>query len=75
LVDEGQIATVGVQTIVNWGFAGMRSRLSGVNVKALTSFPYILTHALAQGLLCDDSILELMAFYQDPTKHVWQVKT
>lgn len=75
LQDEAGIETIGVQTIVNWGFASMRENLAGVTVKALTSFPYILTHALAQGRIEDKDLLELIAFYQNPRNHVWSVSS
>lgn len=72
LADEAKIETMGVQTIVNWGFQAMREKLSSTPMKALTSFPYILTHALAQGRINDDDMLELLAFYQSPRSHIWQ---
>lgn len=75
LADEMQIQTVGIQTVVNWGFAAMRKNLAGTPVKALTSFPYILTHALAQSRISDDDMVELMAFYQNPRTHIWNRMT
>ena len=75
LADEAQIQTVGIQTIVNWGFPAMRKNLAGTPVKALTSFPYILTHALAQSRISDNDMVELMAFYQNPKTHVWSRMT
>lgn len=71
LEDEARIQTVGIQTIVNWGFPSMRRNLMGTPVKALTSFPYVLTHALAQGRIGDDDMRDLMEFYQNPKTHVW----
>lgn len=72
LAEEAKIQVVGIQTIVNWGFPAMRENLSGTPMKTLTSFPYILTHALAQSRINDDDMLELMAFYQSPRGYVWK---
>lgn len=72
LTDEAKIQVLGIQTIVNWGFPAMREKLAGTPMKALTSFPYILTHALAQSRINDGDMVELMAFYQNPRGYVWK---
>lgn len=68
---ESNIRVIGVCSIVNWGFRSMRESLQHVQFLALTSFPHILTFALAEGKIGEQDFLELMSFYQNPATHKW----
>lgn len=66
LATEAQIQTIGIHSIVNWGFDEMRTVLDGVRYKSLTSYPYILALALTHGLIGPEDYGSLLRFYEDP---------
>jgi len=68
---ETELTVVGVQSIANWDFPEMRARLGSWPVRALTSYPYVLDHARACGLIDDDGLAGLTRFYQDPRDYAW----
>jgi orotate phosphoribosyltransferase len=68
---ETGLTVAGVQSIANWNFPEMRSRLTECRVRALTSYPYILDCARAAGLLNDAGVAQLSRFYQDPRNYAW----
>lgn len=71
---EYNAKVIGVQSIVNWGFAHMCERLHGLNVtvRALCSYPHILDAALQLGYIDSADRIELDKFYRDPKRHVWK---
>ncbi len=71
LKTEADIEATCVQSIVNWGFEGMRRSLAAFPFKALTSFPQILMNACLHGLINQHEFVELLAFYNDPVHHKW----
>jgi orotate phosphoribosyltransferase len=71
LQNEVRIETIGVQSIVNWGFETMRNNLKGFHVRTLTSFPSILKYAFDSRRINENEYVELNNFYQNPAKHVW----
>jgi orotate phosphoribosyltransferase len=73
---EKKIATVGVQTIVNWNFREMRERfaLIGVPVHSLVSYPQVLDAAVEAKLIEKDARDELHRFYTNPREHSWTVE-
>jgi orotate phosphoribosyltransferase len=68
---ETELTVAGVQSIANWNFPEMRSRLNAWRVKALTSYPYLLDRAQAAGLVDDAGFAQLSGFYQDPRNYAW----
>lgn len=68
---ETGLTVAGVQSIANWNFPEMRSRLTEWQVRALTSYPYILDCAKNAGLLDDAVVAQLSRFYQDPRNYAW----
>jgi orotate phosphoribosyltransferase len=71
---ESQIRVIGIQTIVNHGFAEMRERFQrlGVPVCGLVSFAHLLAAALDAGTLAPTVASELELFYCDPYHHIWR---
>jgi orotate phosphoribosyltransferase len=72
LAQEANITTIGVQSIVNWGFLKMHRTLSEVTFRALTSYPQILTLALNHSLIDEQEFVDLIGFYQNPSSHQWR---
>jgi orotate phosphoribosyltransferase len=68
---ETGLTVAGIQSIANWNFPEMRSRLNEWRVQALTSYPYLLDCAKAVGLLDDAGFAQLSRFYQDPRNDAW----
>ena len=71
LSSEMGISIIGVQSIVNWGFADMRKNLARVRFCALTSFPQILTCARSRSLLNEQEFLDVIRFFQNPLSFDW----
>ena len=57
---------IGIQSIVNWGFASMRDAFIDLPFRALTSYPYILVEALLAGQIDEEELLRLLDFYANP---------
>lgn len=66
-LEERGHEVLGVLSIVNWGFEEMRSNLAGYKVKALVSYPQIISRLD----LPSDAEADLHAFYKNPSNHVW----
>ena len=71
LLAESDLRVAGIQSIANWAFPEMRSRLAAWPVRALTSDPQVLASARAAGLIDDAGLGRLLRFYADPRAHVW----
>lgn len=68
---ETDLKVCGVQSLINWNFPFMRSRLDGYCIRALTSYPMIIACALREGMIDEQGYTQLMAFYKDPYQHPW----
>lgn len=70
---ERGMKVVGLQSIVNWNFKSMRERFDKlkIRVKALVSYPQILSEALNQGLIEEGIKKELELFYENPKGHTF----
>jgi orotate phosphoribosyltransferase len=68
---ETSLGIAGVQSIANWNFPEMRTRLAPWTVRALTSYPQVLASAREAGMVSAADISELLRFYADPRQHVW----
>lgn len=75
LREERNIATIGVQSIVNWDFLEMRSLFadSKIRIRALVSYPQLLDAALETSLLSQSAYNELALFYRNPRHHNWNL--
>lgn len=73
LMEEKEITTIGVQSIVNWDFLRSRHKFRElrVPVRALVSFPQILASAVEAGQISPTAGAELALFYANPSQHVW----
>jgi orotate phosphoribosyltransferase len=69
---ETSLGIAGVQSIANWNFPEMRTRLAPWTVRALTSYPQVLASAREAGMISAADINQLR-FYADPRQHVWSV--
>ena len=76
LAEEKGIATIGILSIVNWDFLGMRDtfRNLGIPVRALVSYPQLLQAALEAGQIDQAAKSELEMFYRNPRKHQWNLE-
>src|SRR5690348_10262601 len=68
---ETDLTVIGVQSLVNWHFPSSRTLLSGYQVRALTSYPFIVAAALQEGMIDEHGFMHLMAFYKTPYHHPW----
>jgi orotate phosphoribosyltransferase len=73
LLAETSLRVAGVQSIANWNFPEMRARLARWPVRAVTSYPQILSSAQDAGLISAADAGQLMRFYADPRQHSWGV--
>lgn len=73
LSDEKGITTIGVVTIVNWGFEAMYSKLNTLDIPILcvTSYPQIITSAQNKGVINSSQADKLLKFYQSPSTFDW----
>lgn len=76
LREEQGIQTIGLQSIVNWDFIEMRDRFKrlAVPVRALVSFPQLLSVGKERGLLSSAAAEELSTFYRSPRNHKWNLE-
>jgi orotate phosphoribosyltransferase len=68
---ETSLGIAGVQSVANWNFPEMRTRLAPWTVRALTSYPQVLASARAAGMVSAADIGQLLRFYGDPRRHTW----
>jgi orotate phosphoribosyltransferase len=75
LTDEYGIKSVGVACVVTWGFPSMRQKFEqgGIKIKALTSYPWLLSAAYRKGIISEAAVAELASFYADPKGHTWNL--
>ena len=74
LIEEKNIQVIGVQSIVNWNFEGMRNSFNEHNItcRCLVSYPQLLEEALREKIITREMKSILTSFYQDPRNHVWE---
>ena len=77
LREEKDIEVIGIQSIVNWDFPEMRERFQQLDipVRSLVSFPTLLEVSVKLGRLTQEAADELVAFYQNPRQHRWNLLT
>lgn len=75
LREECDITTIGIQSIVNWDFPKMHDtfRSLDISIRALVSYPHMLTAALEAGLITRAAMAELTEFYKHPKEHEWNM--
>jgi orotate phosphoribosyltransferase len=73
VLDETSLGIAGIQSIANWNFPEMRTRLAPWTVRALTSYPQVLASAQAAGMVSPADVGELLRFYADPRQHTWSI--
>jgi len=71
LLAETSLRVAGIQSIANWHFPEMRGRLARWTVRAVTSYPQVLTAAREAGMLSVADAGQLLRFYADPRRHRW----
>jgi len=71
LLAETKVRIAGVQSIANWNFPEMRTRLASWPVRAITSYPQVLASAQESGLVSAADVGQLLCFYADPRRHTW----
>jgi orotate phosphoribosyltransferase len=71
LLAETDLRVAGVQSIANWDFPEMRTRLARWPVRALTSYPQVLASAQETGLISAADVDQLLRFYADPRQYSW----
>ena len=70
---ETSLGIAGVQSIANWNFPEMRTRLAPWTVRALTSYPQVLASAREAGMVSAADVGQLLHFYADPRQHTWSL--
>lgn len=70
---ETGMGIAGVQSIANWDFPEMRTRLARWTVRALTSYPQVIASARQAGLVSAADAGQLLSFYADPRRHRWNL--
>jgi orotate phosphoribosyltransferase len=73
LLAETNMRIAGVQSIANWNFPEMRTRLAPWSVRAITSYPQVLASAHESGLVSAADVGQFLRFYADPRRHSWNV--
>jgi orotate phosphoribosyltransferase len=75
LLNEVEIETIGILSIVNWDFRVCWERFSNTNIEVMTLASYwtVLDAALELQLLSPEAVAELKAFYQNPWEHQWNM--
>jgi orotate phosphoribosyltransferase len=68
---ETGLGIAGVQSIANWNFPEMRTRLARWTIRALTSYPQVIAAARQAGLVSAADEGQLLSFYADPRRHRW----
>jgi orotate phosphoribosyltransferase len=68
---ETGMGIAGVQSIANWNFPEMRTRLAHWTIRALTSYPQVIARARQAGLVSAADEGQLLSFYADPRRHRW----
>jgi orotate phosphoribosyltransferase len=71
VIAETGLGIAGVQSIANWNFPEMRTRLAPWPVRAITSYPQILASAKEAGMITAADAGQLLRFYADPRHHSW----
>jgi orotate phosphoribosyltransferase len=70
---ETGMGIAGVQSIANWNFPEMHTRLAGWTVRAVTSYPQVIASARQSGVVSAADARQLLRFYADPRRHRWNL--
>jgi len=67
------VIVIGIQSIVNWNFSHMKERFRNLDVmvRTLVSYPHLLEEALRRDVINSQIKEELMFFYRNPKKHIF----
>jgi orotate phosphoribosyltransferase len=71
LLAETSLRVAGIQSIANWDFPEMNDLLAPWTIRAVTSYPQVLTSAREAGMLSEADIGQLRQFYADPRRYRW----
>lgn len=63
---------LGVQSIINWGFAKMFELLGDYQIRALTSYEPIIVSAKNRKLIQDKEVDIMLNFYRNPFEYDWK---
>jgi orotate phosphoribosyltransferase len=70
---ETGMGIAGVQSIANWNFPEMHTRLAGWTVRAVTGYPQVIASARQAGVVSAADAHQLLRFYADPRRHRWNL--
>lgn len=70
--NETHAEVLGVQSIVNWGFAKMFELLGSYQIQTLTSYNQIIMSALRHNLIHNNDVEFMLDFYRNPFDYDWR---
>ena len=70
--DETQTEILGIQSIINWGFAKMFELLGEYQIQTLTSYEQVIMSALRHNLINNNDVKFMLDFYRKPFEYDWR---
>lgn len=70
--DETQTEILGIQSIINWGFAKMFELLGNYQIQTLTSYEQIIMSAVRHNLIHNNDVKSMLDFYKNPFEYDWR---
>lgn len=69
---EMKLKILGIQSIINWGFAKMFELLGEYQIQTLTSYEQVIMSALRHNLINNNDVKFMLDFYRNPFEYDWR---